>query len=99
LANPAGSPPPAPSTAFKLFKLGGIKYKISGVFLWNVVSWDVQGIHPASSSGEGTFRDDVISGWIKEHNAAVAVEGGRKATEGGRKAEAGGRKASTGKVA
>lgn len=42
------------------------------MFLWNVVSWDVQGIHPASSSGEGTFKDDVITGWIKEHNAWVA---------------------------
>ena len=43
------------------------------MFLWNVVSWDVQGIHPASSSGEGTFKDDVVTQWIKEHNAWVAT--------------------------
>jgi len=59
-------------SAFKLFKKGGIRYKISGVFLWNVVSWDVQGIHPASSSGEGTFKDEIITQWIKDFNADAA---------------------------
>ncbi|KIZ04437.1 hypothetical protein MNEG_3525 [Monoraphidium neglectum] len=59
--------------AFKLLKNGGINYKLSGVFLWNVVSWDVQGIHPASSSGEGTFKDEVISQQIREYNAWVAA--------------------------
>jgi hypothetical protein len=65
--------------AFKLFRAGGIKHKLSGAYLWNVVSWDVQGLHPASSSGEGTYKDDVITGWIKEHNLAVAGGAGRKA--------------------
>jgi hypothetical protein len=33
----------------------------------------VQGIHPASSSGEGTFKDEVISQQIREYNAWVAA--------------------------
>lgn len=73
--------------AFKLFKSGGINYKLDGVFLWNVVSWDVQGIHPASSSGEGTFRDDLISSQIKEHNDWVAAHPDAPSLEAGKKAK------------
>lgn len=45
-------------SAFELFKRGGINYDISNVFLWNCVSWDVQGVHPASSEyyGSGSFK-------------------------------------------
>ncbi|KAI8472826.1 MAG: hypothetical protein J3K34DRAFT_519379 [Monoraphidium minutum] len=78
--------------AFKLFKSGGINFPISGVYLWNVVSWDVQGIHPASSSGEGTFKDEVITQQIKEHNAwvrnapdAVKAASVLRPSKGGRK--------------
>ena len=124
--------------AFKLFKRGGIHYKLSGAYLWNVVSWDaqvragggscdaegalprgrraqaalrrsappprnpalapprrsrasppfptpptLQGIHPASSSSEGTFKDETITKWIKEHNAEVAAKAA-KGTKGRR---------------
>ena len=61
--------------ALRLLKRGGLRYRVDGAFLWNVVSWDVQGIHPASTSGEGSFRDDVIAGWIRQHNAEA--RGGR----------------------
>lgn len=30
-----------------------------------------QGIHPATTSGGGSFKDDVISEAIRKHNAAV----------------------------
>ena len=45
-------------SAFELFKRGGVNYDISNVFLWNCVSWDVQGIHPASSEyyGSGSYK-------------------------------------------
>ena len=33
---------PRYKAAFELFKRGGMKYPIDNVFLWNVVSWDVQ---------------------------------------------------------
>ena len=55
----------------QLLGLGGINYKVSGAFIWNVVSWDVQGIHPASSSGEGSFADAQSMAMIKEHNVKV----------------------------
>jgi hypothetical protein len=46
LPNPARAAPPRlaslPQAAFELFRRGGINYKISNVYLWNVVSWDVQ---------------------------------------------------------
>lgn len=45
-------------------------YRVDGLFLWNLVSWDVQGIHPASSSEEGTFSDDLIIALIQKHNDA-----------------------------
>lgn len=59
--------------AMELFRMGGDQFKIDGVFLWNVVSWDVQGIHPASGkyggTPEETYADKTIMGWVKEHNA------------------------------
>ena len=35
------------------------------------MSWDVQGIHPASTSGEGTFAEPGAIALIKEHNLRV----------------------------
>lgn len=60
----------------ELFRMGGRDWKVDGVFLWNVVSWDVQGIHPASGkyggSPEETYADKTVTGWVKEHNAKYA---------------------------
>jgi hypothetical protein len=58
--------------AMDLFRTGGLQYPISGVYLWNVVSWDVQGIHPASSEWgnlNNSYRDTTIMEWIKQYNA------------------------------
>eukprot|EP00877_Chromochloris_zofingiensis_P008388 jgi/Chrzof1/3802/Cz13g09110.t1 len=60
--------------ALKLLAKGGGKYPISGVYLWNVVSWDVQGLHPASSSKEGSYADPVVTAAIKKHNKKFAVQ-------------------------
>lgn len=32
------------------------KYTISGVFIWNDASWDVQAVYPESQSQEGSYR-------------------------------------------
>lgn len=62
--------------AMELFRAGGDQFKIDGVFLWNVVSWDVQGIHPASGryggGPEETYADRAIMQWVKDHNAKYA---------------------------
>jgi hypothetical protein len=64
------------SKAMELFRKGGEQFKIDGVFLWNVVSWDVQGIHPASGryggGPEETYADRTIMQWIRDHNAKYA---------------------------
>jgi hypothetical protein len=31
----------------------GAKWRVKGVFAWNLVSWDVQGVHPLSYAGDG----------------------------------------------
>jgi hypothetical protein len=49
----------------------GGKYRVDGVYLWALASWDVQAIHYASSSSEGSYRDPVIAQLIKEHNTYV----------------------------
>eukprot|EP00878_Enallax_costatus_P019655 GHUV01020738.1.p1 GENE.GHUV01020738.1~~GHUV01020738.1.p1 ORF type:complete len:247 (+),score=45.06 GHUV01020738.1:1913-2653(+) len=36
-------------SALKVLQSGGVKYRVDGAYLWNVGSWDVQGIHPSSS--------------------------------------------------
>jgi hypothetical protein len=61
--------------AFELFKRGGKKYELDGVYLWNVVSWDVQGIHPASSEywGSGSYKDPAIIEWIKVRSVLIGT--------------------------
>lgn len=34
----------------------GPEFKVAGVFNWNLVSWDVQGIHPIRYGGCGAGR-------------------------------------------
>lgn len=35
------------------------KWKVKGVFAWNLVSWDIQGVHPLSYAGDGgTFKGE-----------------------------------------
>jgi hypothetical protein len=41
------------------------------VFTWSGGSWDVLGTHYASTTPEGSFRDDVIYNWVAAHNAKV----------------------------
>lgn len=50
---------------------GGPQYRLDGVFLWSGGSWDVHGVNPSSSSWAGSFKDDVIMGYIKGSNAVA----------------------------
>jgi len=63
--------------------------------LRNVVSWDVQGMHPASSEywGGGSYKDPVVIEWIKKYNADVVAgkldKPAKKKSESGAKAKGG----------
>uniref|UniRef100_A0A383VY54 Glycoside hydrolase family 42 N-terminal domain-containing protein n=1 Tax=Tetradesmus obliquus TaxID=3088 RepID=A0A383VY54_TETOB len=46
----------------------GQQYKLDGVYVWSVGSFDVFGVHPVSSSSEGTFADPAIISMIKKVN-------------------------------
>ncbi|GAB4813506.1 hypothetical protein N2152v2_000552 [Parachlorella kessleri] len=50
---------------------GGCAYKntVGAVHLWNLPSWDVQGIYPISTTSEGSYRDPAIVDLINKHNA------------------------------
>lgn len=51
----------------------GGKWRVKGVFAWNLVSWDVQGVHPLSYAGDGaSFKDDKVSVMIAQHNKAAS---------------------------
>jgi hypothetical protein len=39
--------------------------------MWNIISYDVLGIHYFSSSNQGSYRDNQVAGMIAGHNAAV----------------------------
>ncbi len=41
------------------------------MFLWSGGSWDVHGVNPATTSPQGSFKDDVIIGYIKQANAVA----------------------------
>jgi hypothetical protein len=49
-------------------KRGGVQYPINAIFLWNIISYDVQGIHYTSSSNEGSYRDNTVTAMITSHN-------------------------------
>jgi hypothetical protein len=50
---------------------GGVEYPVSAIYMWNIISYDVLGIHYFSSSNQGSYRDNQVAGMIAGHNAAV----------------------------
>lgn len=55
----------------------GPTWYIDGIFLWNLASWDVQGVHPLSYSGDGgTFKDNEVVRIISNHNNLVRLDQG-----------------------
>ena len=41
---------------------------MTGIFLWNIVSYDVLGVHYWSSSGSGSYRDGHVADAIRNYN-------------------------------
>jgi hypothetical protein len=50
---------------------GGPQYRVDGLFLWGVASWDLLGIHWRSYSGHGSYYETGVVRIVKEHNAEV----------------------------
>eukprot|EP01023_Acetabularia_acetabulum_P020487 TRINITY_DN2065_c0_g1_i6.p1 TRINITY_DN2065_c0_g1~~TRINITY_DN2065_c0_g1_i6.p1 ORF type:complete len:499 (+),score=61.21 TRINITY_DN2065_c0_g1_i6:25-1521(+) len=44
-------------------------YDIGAIYIWNLVSWDVQAVYPYSTNSQGSYRDEYVVGLIKNHNA------------------------------
>lgn len=51
---------------------GSQNVKINAAFVWSVGSFDVAGVHPISSSNEGSYADPEIVGWMKRLSAMTA---------------------------
>lgn len=51
------------------------------MFIWSMASWDVLGVYPESTNGEGSYRDVEIVNAMAAYNKAVraAQEGSRPA--------------------
>ena len=47
---------------------GGSQYPITGIFLWNIVSYDVLGVHYWSSGSSGSYRDGRVADAIRNYN-------------------------------
>ena len=60
----------------ELLRRGGSAYPVRGAYLWSLCSIDVQGIHPATTSGGGTWADPEIAADVRAHNLAAAGGGG-----------------------
>ncbi|KAF6265946.1 hypothetical protein COO60DRAFT_770702 [Scenedesmus sp. NREL 46B-D3] len=56
-------------------KRGGVDYPVEGIFLWNIISYDVLGIHYMSTTNQGSYRDNIVSTTITRHNAGVRNRG------------------------
>ena len=50
---------------------GSRNVKINAAFVWSVGSFDVAGVHPISTSAEGTYADPEITGWMMRLSAMV----------------------------
>jgi hypothetical protein len=48
---------------------GGPIYRVDGIYLWNVGTWDIHGVHPSAYNSQGSFGDSVIRQTIKAGNA------------------------------
>jgi len=61
--------PPRYGALLQVLSKGGLKYPVSGAYIWNCASWDVQGIFAGGK--EDSYADPVTVQRIKRHNAAV----------------------------
>jgi hypothetical protein len=52
-----------------------VSQQVNAIFLWNIISYDVLGIHYFSSSDQGSYRDNTVTASITRHNAGVRSMG------------------------
>ena len=50
---------------------GGPIYKVDAIFIWNLGTFDVLGVHPKSSSSAGSYGDNYLKAIIAKNNAAA----------------------------
>jgi hypothetical protein len=62
--------------AIKLLNMGGVKYRVDGMYLWNLVSWDVQ-------VGRGGGRGWWVRGWRTLEDCRWAGQVGERMAGGG----------------
>ena len=67
------------------FSKGTWQYPVHAVFIWNLASWDVQGVYPESTTPEGSYKDAKVAGLIRRHNQGVRAQGLAAAQQGGDK--------------
>lgn len=56
------------NTAEYFWKQHAFKYEVDAAHLYNFGSWDIQGIHPNSTSAEGSYQAPSVMGVIGYHN-------------------------------
>eukprot|EP00877_Chromochloris_zofingiensis_P005846 jgi/Chrzof1/15262/UNPLg00656.t1 len=50
---------------------GGPRYKVTAIYIWNIISYDIQGVHYMSTNNQGSYRDDYVSGLITSYNQGI----------------------------
>ena len=59
------------------------KYIVSGIFLWNDASWDIQAVYPESTTPQGSYRDPTLVPLFNQHNLLAMGSGAPvRASEG-----------------
>ncbi len=56
------------TTSRYLMRGGSLEYRVDGLHLWNVASWDALGIHWRSISAEGSYYEQGVAAIVAAHN-------------------------------
>eukprot|EP00775_Hariotina_reticulata_P004880 gene4880-5125_t len=64
------------AAAIWLSRKGGPTWRVDHVFLWNLNSWDVLGVHMQSTTKEGTYRNKAVAATVRRHNLNCRGMGG-----------------------
>jgi hypothetical protein len=43
--------------------------QVSAIYMWNIISYDVLGVHYFSSSNQGSYRDNTVASMVTNHNS------------------------------
>lgn len=45
--------------------------QVTAIYIWNIISYDIQGVHYMSTNNQGSYRDDYVSGLITSYNQGI----------------------------